>query len=64
MISCHCAWCAPLMKPHLPLTTMPPSTGAAIADGLRVPHTRTSGVANTSSWTSSGNWLAIQVGIQ
>lgn len=57
-------WLRPLMKPHLPLTTTPPSAGAAIAVGLRVPHTRTSGVENTSSWTWSGNWHAIHVGIQ
>ena len=52
------------MNPHLPLTTTPPSTGAAIAVGLSVPHTRTSGVANTSSCTSSGNMHVMKVGIQ
>jgi hypothetical protein len=64
MISCHCAWWAPLMKPHLPFTMTPPSTGVAMPDGLSVPQTRTSSVANTSSCTASGNWQAIQVGIQ
>jgi hypothetical protein len=64
MISCHWLCSAPLMNPHLPLTTMPPSAGVAVADGLSVPHTRTSGVAKTSSCTSSGKSPAIQVGIQ
>jgi hypothetical protein len=64
MISCQWACSAPLTNPHLPLTTMPPSVGAAIALGLSVPHTRTSGVENTSSWTESGNMQAIHPGIQ
>lgn len=49
---------------HLPLITTPPSTGVAIAVGLNVPHTRASGVANTSSCTESGNWQTIHVGIR
>jgi hypothetical protein len=63
-ISCQWLWCAPLMNPHLPLTTMPPSAGVALAVGLSVPQTRTSAVENTSSCTSSGNRPAIQVGIE
>ncbi|GAA3125731.1 hypothetical protein GCM10020254_86370 [Streptomyces goshikiensis] len=43
MISCQWAWRAPLTKPHLPLTVMPPSAGAASAEGLSVPQMRTSG---------------------
>ena len=49
MISCQWLCSAPLTNPHLPLTTMPPSVGTASAVGLSVPHTRTSGVENTSS---------------
>src|SRR5215471_8942936 len=49
------------MNPHLPLTPMPPLAGAAIAVGLSVPHTRTSGVENTSSWVSSENKPVIHV---
>ena len=39
---------APLLNPHSPDTTMPPSTTSAVPDGTSVPQIRTSGSANTS----------------
>lgn len=61
MIICHWLCSAPLMKPHLPVSTIPPSTGMPMPVGLSVPHSRAPGSAKISSCTSSGSRHAIHV---